>query len=175
MKIFIYVLSQIFIIFNYIFLGISYQSNNHKKILFLNIASLICACLSYICLSAYTGIAMELIAIIRNIIFLINEKKNGKPGYITINEIFMLLFIYLLIIISTIFTYDGFLSLMPVFSSILYTYSIWQKDTKKYKILGIPVSIIWLIYNIYIKSIFAIILEILLIVSEIVGVIREKK
>ena len=175
MNILIYSLSQVFIIFNYIFLGISYQSKDHKKILYLNIASLSCAGLSYICLSAYTGLAMEIISIFRNIVFLINEEKNGKTKHISKNEIYLLIVIYILIIISTIFTYDGFLSLMSVFATALYTYSVWQKNTKLYKLLGIPVSIIWLIYNIYIKSIFGIILEIILILAEIIGVIREGK
>jgi hypothetical protein len=40
---------------------------------------------------------------------------------------------------------------------------IWQKKTSVYKVLGIPVGIIWVIYNIYIASIFGIILEIALL------------
>jgi hypothetical protein len=39
--------------------------------------------------------------------------------------------------------------------------------------LGIPVGIIWIIYNIYIFSIFGIILEVVLEISAIVGYIKE--
>ena len=169
-----YILSQIFIIINYVFLGISYHSKDYKKILFLNMFALIFACLSYICLKAYTGLVMEMVAILRNILFIINEKKNGKSKDITKNEIYMLLFIYLITFILTIFTYNDFLSLMSVIATIIYTYSIWQRNTRVYKILGIPVSLIWIIYNIYIRSIFGIILEIFLVVVEIIGVIRER-
>ena len=170
----IYILSQIFIILNYVFLVISYQSKNRNKILLLGIASKVSAGLSYICLAAYTGIAMSLIGIFRSLIFMFNEKKNGVSKKITLNDVLILLVIYALTIILTIFTYKGFLSLMSVFATSLYTYSIWQKDTKKYKILGIPVSIIWLIYNFYIKSIFGIILEFILMISAIIGFINEK-
>ena len=36
--------------------------------------------LSYVFLSAYSGLAMVVVAIIRNIIFIIDEKKNGKSN-----------------------------------------------------------------------------------------------
>ena len=101
------------------------------------------------------------------------KKKNGLSKKVTRNDIYLLLFIYVITIILTIFTYDGILSLMVVIGTMLYTYSIWQKDTKIYKLLGIPISFIWIIYNIYIKSIFAICFEIILLICEIIGVILE--
>ena len=170
-----YILSQVFIIFNYIFLIITYQLKDRNKILLFNICSLMSAGLSYVCLSAYTGIAMVIIAILRNVLFIINEKKNGISKNITKNDIYMLIVIYILTIIFAMFTYDGFFSLMSVFATALYTYSVWQKNTKVYKWLGAPISIIWIIYNIHIKSLFGIILEIILMSSAIIGLIREEK
>ena len=64
---------------------------------------------------------------------------------------------------------------MSVFATMLYTYSVWQKKTSIYKILGIPVGIIWISYNIYIVSIFGIILEVVLLISAIIGIVREYK
>ena len=170
-----YILSQIFIIFNYIFLVITYQLKDRKKILLFNICSLTSAGLSYICLSAYTGLAMVIIALFRNVVFIINEKKNGISDVITKNDIYMLIVIYMLTIVLAYFTYDSFLSLMSVFATSLYTYSVWQKNTKVYKWLGIPISVIWIIYNLYIKSLFGIILEIVLMSSALIGIIREEK
>lgn len=170
-----YILSQVFIILNYIFLIITYQLKDRNKILFFNICSLTSAGLSYICLSAYTGIAMVIISILRNILFLFNEKKNGISKNITKNDIYMLIVIYILTIVFAIFTYTDFLSLMSVFATMLYTYSVWQKSTKVYKRLGAPISLIWIIYNIYIKSLFGIILEIILMSAAIIGLIREEK
>ena len=85
-----YVLSQVFIILNYIFLIITYQLKDRKQILLLNIASLSSAGLSYIFLSAYTGLAMVFVSILRNIILIINEKKNGISKTVTVNEILIL-------------------------------------------------------------------------------------
>ena len=127
------------------------------------------------CLSAYTGIAMMIISILRNLLFLYNEKRNGKSKKITRDDIYTLIFIYLLTIIFTIFTYNGFLSLMCVFATMIYTYSVWQKSTKMYKYFGILVSICWLIYNIYIRSLFGIVFEFILLCAVIIGIIKDRE
>ena len=168
-----YVLSQIFIIINYIFLVVTYQLKSRKSMLIFNFAAIIATGLSYVFLSAWSGLAMVGVAIIRNIIFIVDEKKNGKSDKITKKDIVILIVLYMISIISAIFTYEGFLSLMSVFATMLYTFSIWQKKTGVYKVLGIPVGIIWIIYNIYIASIFGIILEIALLISATIGFVRE--
>lgn len=170
-----YLLSQVFIIINYIFLIITYQSKSRRSILIFNFCSIISTGISYIFLSAYSGLAMSIVAIIRNIIFIIDEKKNGKSEKNTTKDYIILAILYIISIISAIITYNGILSMMSVVATMLYTYSVWQKNTKIYKILGIPVGIIWIIYNIYIFSVFGIILEVVLCGSSIIGYIKETK
>lgn len=171
----IYILSQVFIIINYIFLIMTYQSKSRKNILIYNFGALIATGISYIFLSAYSGLAMVVVAIIRNVIFIIDEKKNGKSNKNSTKDYIILAILYIISIISAIFTYNGILSMMSVVATMLYTYSVWQKNTKTYKALGIPIGIMWIIYNIYIFSIFGIILEVVLAISSIIGYIRENK
>lgn len=171
----VYIISQIFTIITYALLGLTYYAKNRKTVLAISFLSLIANGIAYILLNAYTGLAMCIVALIRNIIFLIDEKKNGKTDKITKKDIIILVILYLISIISAIFTYDGFLSLLSVFATMLYTYSVWQKKTKVYKLLGIPIGILWILYNIYIKSIFGIILETLLLICSITGYILEIK
>lgn len=168
----IYVLSQVLVIINYVLLIISYQLKNRKTILIVNFVSTISISIAYLLLSAYTGFAMAIVSIIRNIIFLANNKKRKK---ITKKDVNILLLLCAISVLFTVFTYDGFFSLMPLVATILYTYSIWQKDTKVYKILGIPVCLAAITYNIYINSIFGIIFEICLAISAIIGLTREVK
>lgn len=170
-----YILSQVFIIINYIFLVMTYQAKSRKSILIFNFGALIATGISYIFLSAYSGLAMVIVAIIRNIIFIIDEKKNGKKDNNSTKDYIILAILYIISIISAIFTYEGILSMMSVIATMLYTYSVWQKNTKVYKMLGVPIGIMWIIYNIYIFSIFGIILEILLATSSIIGYIRENR
>ncbi len=170
-----YILSQVFILINYAFLIMTYQSKSRKHILIFNFCALSATAISYIFLSAYSGLAMAIIAIIRNIIFIIDEKKNGKSNKNGTKDYIILAVLYAISIISAIFTYNGILSMMSVVATMLYTYSVWQKSTKVYKILGLPIGIIWLIYNIYIMSIFGIIMEAVLAISAIIGYVKERK
>lgn len=169
-----YILSQIFIIISYIFLVFTYQTKNRKSILVFNFISLIATGLSYIFLSAYSGLAMVGVAIIRNIIFIVDEKKNGKKEKNTTKDYIILAILYLISIAFAILTYNGILSMMSVVATMLYTFSVWQKNTKVYKLLGMPIEAIWIIYNVYIFSIFGIILESILAISTVVGYLREK-
>ena len=170
-----YVLSQVFIIINYVLLMATYQLKNRKTVLIFNCVSMIAEGLSYIFLSDWSGLAMVFVGIIRNLIFMIDEKRNGKSDRITKKDIIILIVLYVIAIISAIYTYEGFWSLMSVFATMLFTYSVWQKKTKIYIILVIPVGLVWIIYNIYIVSLFGIILETLLLISAIIGIVRENK
>ncbi len=170
-----YILSQVFIIISYLFLVLSYQAKSRKTILIYSFVSLIANGISYVFLQAYTGLAMCFVALFRNIIFMVDEKKNGKSEKISKKDIVILAVLYLISLLSTVFTYDGFLSLLSVFATMLYTYSVWQKKTTIYKILGLPIGILWIAYNIYIMSIFGIILESILTISAIYGYFKEKK
>lgn len=170
-----YILSQVFTIINYALLGVTYYAKDRKKILVIGFLSIIANAIAYILLNAWTGVAMCVVALIRNIIFWMDEKKNGKRETINKKDIIILVILYSTIIVSTIFTYDGFLSLLSVFATSTYTFSVWQKKTNIYKLLGIPVGILWILYNIYVKSIFGIILESILLICSISGYLLERK
>lgn len=170
-----YILSQVFTIINYALLAISYYAKDRRKVLIISFLSLIANAIAYIFLSAWTGLAMCAVALIRNIIFLIDENKNGKRETNNKTDIIILIILYTISIISAVFTYDGFFSLLSVFATMLYTFSVWQKKTNIYKLLGIPIGILWILYNIYIQSIFGIILETILLICSTTGYILETK
>ena len=170
-----YVLSQIFIIINYIFLGISYHSKNRKKVLFLNFLAVIAESISFLCLRAYSGFSMTILGLIRNTIFLVDEVKNGKSDVITKKDIIILVILYIIAILFAIFTYVDIFGLLSVFATMVYTYSIWQKKVIVYKFLGIFAGTLWMMYNIYIMSIFGIILEFILLICSLSGFILELK
>lgn len=168
-----YILSQVFTIITYILLALTYYAKNRKSVLIISVLSIVSNGVAYIFLGAYTGLAMCIVAIIRNAIFMVDEKRNGKRDYINKKDILILAVLYAISIVSAVFTYDGFLSLLSVFATMLYTYSVWQKKTNIYKLLGIPIGIIWILYNIYIQSIFGIILEAILLICSTTGYILE--
>lgn len=170
-----YVLSQIFVIINSALLMSTYQLKSRKSILIVSFMALLANGVVYTLLSAWSGLAMVFVAMTRNIIFMLDERKNGKSDKTTKKDIAILTILYIISIISAIFTYEGILSMMSVLATMLYTYSVWQKKTNVYKVLGIIIEIIWIIYNIYIFSILGIVLDVLLLTSAIIGLIREYK
>lgn len=170
-----YVVSQIFTIIMYALLSLTYYLKDRKSILIVSFLSMIANGIAYFLLHAWSGLLMCIIAVVRNIVFIIDENKNGKKDKMAKLDIVVLILVYIACIISAVFTYEGVLSLLSVFATMVYTYSVCQKDTKIYKLLGIPVGILWVIYNAYVKSIFGIILEGILLICSISGYIIEKK
>lgn len=163
-----YIVSQIFVTIYYLLNIVGYQFKSQKIILIFNLISLFMIAIAYYLLSAYTGVAMTIVGVIRDLLFYFNTSdKINKRSIIELS------FITFILIILTIFTYDGPFSLMSVFATYLYTISIWQKSTKVYKILGIPVGITGVMYNIYILSILGIILESISLISATIGFLRE--
>lgn len=170
-----YIISQVCVVITYLFLALSYYAKSRKVVLLLSFLSLIANGVTYVLLNAYSGFAMCILAFVRNIIFMIDEKKNGQREKIHRNDIIILILLYIASILSAIFTFDGWLSLLSVIATMLYTYSVWQKKTKVYKFLGMPIGVLWILYNLYVKSVLGVILEAVLLVCSTTGYILEVK
>lgn len=170
-----YIASQIVTIFVYIFLASTYCLKNRKAILACSFISNFLNAIAFILLNAYTSAAMCVISIFRDILFIIDQKINGKSNKITKKDIALLVLIYGISVVSIIFTYKGPLSLLYAAGSMLYTFSIWQKNTKLYRFLGIPVTLIVICDSINIKSVFGVILQGIVLVTSIRGYIAYKK
>lgn len=157
-----YIIAQIFAIIMYVFIGLTYYVKDRKKILEYSMFSLLSCGLQYVLLGAYTGLAMCQISILRNIFFMVTERRKNNNK---VDEMFALIFLLFLMIILSIYTYNGDpMSLFSTTATLLFTISLWQKNNKVYRIMGIFVEVLWLLYNIYIKSAFAIILEVIMLI-----------
>lgn len=173
---FIYIISQIITIIYFAILCLSYLLKDRKKILTANLVAHIGQTIAMAMLGGYTGAAMSIIMMFRDLTLLMQEAKKSKGKDINKKLDFVILIItVLLIILLTIFTYNGLLSLLSVIATIITTFSLWQKDVKTYKILGLIAGILWLAYNIFILSIMGIILETILTISTIIGYIKDIK
>ena len=170
----VYVLSQIFVIISYIFLSLTYLQKKRKYILLIGIISLIALAISYFFLSAYTGVAMTFVAIIRNIIFFCEERRNNHSNKVNKKNIYVLIILYCFTAFFAVYTYEGFGSIFSILETVIYTFSVWYKNPKVYKYLGIPASISCIFYHIYVHSTFGIILESILLITEIFGILSHK-
>lgn len=170
-----YIISQVLTIIKYGLLGVTYYVKDRKKVLVFTFASAIVTIAIFLLLNAWSGLATAVISLLANIIFLIDESKNGKKEKNDSKDVFILFFIIFLFIAFSIVTYEGPLSLLSIFAGITFIYAMWQKNTRVYKVLGIVTSLLWMSYNIYIMSIFGIILEGFIFVSSITGYFLETK
>ena len=164
-----YILSQVVIIFVYLFLSLTYCVKSRKLILAFSFSSNFLNSIAFILLGAYTSAAMCAISIFRDIIFLIDEKINGKSTQITKKDIALLALVYGICAIAITSTFNGISSLLYASGSMLYTFSIWQKNNKLYRFLGIPVTLIVIVDSILLKSIFGVILQGVVLIVSIVG------
>lgn len=159
-----YILSQILVIVYYFIYSCTFHLKDSKKILIFGIIATIISSISYLLLNAYTGMAMCFIAIIRNILFTKDK-----------NNILNLILIFILTLFASIFTFNSYFCIFNIIATLIYTYALWQKNTKIYKLLGIIVNALMIVYNIYIKSIFGVILISIAFSSSIAGYLKDNK
>lgn len=165
-----YIISQVLTLFVYGLFCLSYFQTKKKNVLETNILAHVLQTIAFYLIGGYTGMAMDIILIFRDNFFYKEELLKGNK---TRKNVLLFSFL-LIIIISTIFTYNGFLSLLSVFATMISTYAIWQDKVEVYRFLGIPVSMLWLGYQISLNAIFAIVLESILLISTIIGYVKEK-
>lgn len=173
-----YILSQFFIVLSYFIFALTYYVKTRKGILLFNTLSIFSIGTGFWILGAYTGMAMGSISLTRNFALVLYEKKMGIATYTRKSEWALLAFLYLLTGIVAYFSFTSLFSLLAVFPTALYTFSIFQKSTKVYRFLGIFVSGSWVLYNIYVLSLFGIILEsilVLYIIYSFVSLLKSEK
>ncbi len=170
-----YIASQIVTIFVYVFLSLTYCVKNRRAILAFSFLSNFLNSIAFILLGAYTSSIMCAISIFRDIVFIIDQKINGKSDKITKKDYAILAMIYGISLASIIATYKGPWSLIYASGSMLYTYSIWQKNNKLYRFMGIPVTLIVIVDSICIKSVFGVLLQTVVLICSAVGYFKENK
>lgn len=159
-----YILSQVLVVIYYLIYSLTFHLKDSNKILILGIIATIISGISYLLLNAYTGMVMCFVAIIRNLLF--KKRKSSN---------FNLMFILVLTIISSLFTFNSYFCLFNILATLIYTYALWQTNTKIYKFLGIIVNGLMIIYDIYINSILGTILISFSFVSSLVGYLKENR
>lgn len=161
MDIFIQIIGIVAMIFSVF----SFQMNKHKHIMIMQIAATSFFGLQYFLLGAYTGMAVDIVATIRGIVFY-NKDKKWASSNIWIG-VFVALFI-----ISGIFTWNGPSSLLMTAAMVLNTFSFSFTKPKLVRPTILVSSPMVLIYDILTGSIGGIINEVCVEISSIVGLLR---
>ena len=125
--------------------------------------------LQYIILNAYSGVATKVIAIIRDLSMVKQEKYKFLKTKKILN-LFVLAYIILMFC-----TYQGILSVFSLLAALIYTVFCWNGDTNTIRFIGILTNILWLIYNIFVKSYVGAMANFISIVSTYIAMYRNRK
>lgn len=153
------ILNELFGFVALVFTVIGFLSKKRQDmILFQSIGYFIFAIHFYL-MGAYSGSVMNTVSVIRNIIF----KRKNKNRWARHKE--WLYFFILLILFLCYFFWQGPISFFPAFGLVMGTIGIWQSEEKKIRIYMLVAVLSWTLYSVIIMSYFAIINQIILLVS----------
>lgn len=159
-----FIIGQVFGGIALIILMISFQKNEKKFLLkFQTISSLLYA-IQYVFLNAFTGCFMNLTCMIRNFIFnKYNEKK--IPIYILLIIIFLMVFLSLM-------SYQGIISLLPMFAVVFYSIALWYGNLKIIRITEIFSCVLYIIYNIQVLAITGFVATAIELIAAVISLYR---
>lgn len=121
--------------------------------------------LHYIFLGAYSGVAVAGIAALRELVYLFKEKKWASSPLIPV-------FFMGCAIGSTVITWAGPISLLPLLASLIAVAGFWRKSPRLSRLLAYPIATSMLIYDIFCGSYLGIVNESFSMISATVGIIR---
>lgn len=163
------IISTIFGIGATVSLFLIYQQKNRSKLILCKLSADVCWIVHYFCLGAYSGMVPGTVGIFRELIFLNREKQ--KWCNMIIWPILFILCNWTL----GYMTYRAPVDLLPIIASTSVTVSLWLKNPYFTKILSVPVSIAFIVYNIYVHSYIGIFNEGLSLLSLMIFYIKEIK
>lgn len=161
------IISWIFGLGAMISLFMIYQQKDRKKLLLCKLSADVCWVFHYLCLSAPGGAVPNFVGIFREMVFIKREDKKWANFcfwpfvFIGINFAIGLL------------TMNSLRDLIPIAASVFVTLSLWFKNPTLTKIVSIPVSAAFLIYDVLVGSYVGIINESIAICSIIISFIKN--
>lgn len=118
----------------------------------------------YFCLGATTGGIIALMAAIRAIVFA-HYRDRRIP-------IMWLVIFLLAIVVSAIVTYDGWLSILPTLSALLYATAVWNKNMQLIRYADVVSCLIYIVYNILVAAYVNLAATIIEMVASLVAIYR---
>ena len=162
-------IAQIIGIIICIVLAISYFLDKKSNYIFFQLIVNILYGIQYLLLGAFSAAINNAASIIKYIVFGVNAKKCKK------NPKWQLIFFGLLGVIMCLPAVNELYTWIPIISTVLYTYAIWQDNPIVLRIIVILLNILWIIYNTIVKAYFVILCASVEIIVAFVTIIRTIK
>ena len=146
---------------------ISYQMNTKKSLLLVQTAATTCTCLAYFFLGAASGFALNVVCIIRNIVFYF-QKDSGK-----VHTISSLLLAGAMVVLGAL-SWQGPMSLLVIIALAANTLFLSFPNIQNLRKSILVTSTMVLIYNAYYSVWGGVVNEMVVIVSSAIGLYRYK-
>jgi len=146
-----------------------YQQSDRKKLIICKLCADVCWVVHYFILGAYGGIVPNFVGIFRELVFMQRDKK--KWASLPIVPV-------VFIIINWCIGFSTFASpinILPIAASTFVTISLWLRKPRLTKLISVPVSLTFLIYDIFVGSWIGVINESIAISSIIISFIRDRR
>ncbi len=163
-----FIIAHIFGLFAMVSLFLIYQQKSRRNILICKLFADVFWIFHYLSLGATAGMIPNFIGIFRECVFINRHKK--WAGF----KIWVVIFISMNVTLSVL-TFENYYDVIPIIASSFVTISLWINNPDLTKKISLPVSLSFLIYDIFVHSYMGIINESLAIVSIIIYFIRKFK
>ena len=160
---------QIISIVGMILTILSFQLKTRKQIFFFQTAGTLFFLISFVLLGSYTAAYLNVVFLLRNIVFYFAEDKRWAHHPIC------LALILLSVIGVGVYGFKSYFDVFAIIGSVFGTVAMYMKNENMLRILKLGDSPCWLVYNCFVPSVGGIICEVFNIASIIIAIIRYKK
>ena len=161
-----FITAQIFGVLVIIANVLAMQMKNKKQIIFMFILANLFSAINFGLLQSYSGMIICIFAIVQTVINKPFENKNKQ-----VPKIIIVIYIIISIILGSI-TFKGYIDIVPIICSILYTLTIIQNKEKNIRRISLINIILWILYDIVCQAYTAAISDSIMTVSTIIGMYR---
>lgn len=150
-------------------LFISYQQKERQKLISCKLSADLFWMAHYLFLGAYGGMIPNFVGIFRELVF-INRDRKRWANFILWPVMFILINWGL-----GIYTFKTPINILPIAASTFVTVSLWLRRPTLTKIISVPVSVTFLIYDLFVNSYVGVVNESIAIFSILLYFIKERR
>lgn len=163
------IIAQVFGVLAMISLFSVYQQKSRKNLLIGKLCADVCWVVHYLSLGGYGAMIPNAVGIFRELVFVRREKsKIANMPFIPV--------IFILINFTIgMTTFKAPINILPITASAFVTVSLWLRNPRLTKIISVPVSLTFFIYDLFIGSWIGMINESIAIISIVISFVKERR
>lgn len=148
---------------------VSYQMRTRKLLMLAQLATAVAFCIHYGMIGAVSGMVMNFLCVVRNIVYYNKEKSKLLSGS-WVGAFFAVVFG-----VAGILSWQGYYSAFMLLGQVISTVCMSLSDPQSIRKGILVASPLVLIYNLFVFSIGGVVYESVVITSSVIGVIRYRQ